>query len=71
MVICLNSRPNEACPRCLRRYTNDFDLTLAPDGWDELADRLARTGLFAGPVPVEGHSADKEALRAALAEKPR
>lgn len=32
----------------LNRHTNDFDLTLAPDGWDDLADRLARTGLFPG-----------------------
>jgi hypothetical protein len=40
----------------LQRHTNDFDLTLAPDGWDDLADRLARTGLFAGAGPVEGNS---------------
>jgi hypothetical protein len=40
----------------LQRHTNDFDLTLAPDGWDELADRLARTGLFADAGPVEGNS---------------
>jgi hypothetical protein len=31
-------------------------LALAPDGWDELADRLARTGLFPGGGLVEGHS---------------
>jgi hypothetical protein len=40
----------------LQRYTNDFDLTLAPDGWDDLADRLTRTGLFAATGPVEGTS---------------
>jgi hypothetical protein len=40
----------------LQRHTNDFDLTLAPDGWDDLADRLARTDLFAGTGPVEGNS---------------
>jgi hypothetical protein len=40
----------------LQRHTNDFDLTLAPDGWDDLAGRLARTGLFPGPGPVEGNS---------------
>ncbi len=40
----------------LNRYTNDFDLNLAPDGWDDLTDRLARTGLFPGSVPVEGNS---------------
>jgi hypothetical protein len=40
----------------LQRYTNDFDLTLAPDGWDDLADRLARTGLFPDTGPVEGSS---------------
>jgi hypothetical protein len=48
----------------LRRHTNDFDLTLAPDGWDDLADRLARTGLFAGAGPVEGHTAKRKALEA-------
>ncbi|HEV3259646.1 MAG TPA: hypothetical protein VG013_22455 [Gemmataceae bacterium] len=40
----------------LQRYTNDFDLTLARDGWDDLADRLARTGLFSGGELVEGNS---------------
>jgi hypothetical protein len=40
----------------LQRHTNDFDLTLAPDGWDDLVHRLARTGLFAGAGPVEGTS---------------
>jgi hypothetical protein len=40
----------------LQRHTNDFDLTLAPDGWDDLAGRLARSGLFPGPGPVEGTS---------------
>lgn len=40
----------------LTRHTNDFDLTLAPDGWGDLAERLARTGLFAAPGPAEGNS---------------
>jgi hypothetical protein len=40
----------------LRRHTNDFDLTLAPAGWDDLAGRLARTGLFPATGPVEGNS---------------
>jgi hypothetical protein len=40
----------------LQRHTNDFDLALAPDGWEDLANRLARTGLFAGAGPVEGNS---------------
>jgi hypothetical protein len=40
----------------LQRHTNDFDLTLAPDGWDDLADRLTQTGLFPGTTPVEGSS---------------
>jgi hypothetical protein len=40
----------------LQRHTNDFDLTLAPDGWDDLADRLARTGLFPATGPLEGNS---------------
>jgi hypothetical protein len=40
----------------LQRCTNDIDLTLAPDGWDNLADRLARTNLFPATGPVEGNS---------------
>jgi hypothetical protein len=40
----------------LQRHTNDFDLTLAPDGWDDLAGRLARTALFPATGPVEGAS---------------
>ncbi len=40
----------------LLRYTNDFDLTLAPDGWDDLAGRLRRTGLFPPSGPVEGNT---------------
>jgi hypothetical protein len=40
----------------LQRHTNDFHLTLAPDGWDDLADRLARTALFPSTGPVEGNS---------------
>jgi hypothetical protein len=40
----------------LQRYTNDFDLTLGPDGWEDLAGRLARTGLFPGGTPAEGTS---------------
>lgn len=40
----------------LQRHTNDFDLTLAPEGWDDLLDRLGRTGLFPDGIPVEGNS---------------
>lgn len=40
----------------LVRYTNDFDLTLAPDGWSDLPGRLAASGLFPGGVPPEGNS---------------
>jgi hypothetical protein len=40
----------------LQRYTNDFDLTIAPDGWDDLADKLAASGLFPRVGPVEGNS---------------
>jgi hypothetical protein len=40
----------------LQRYTNDFDLTLAPEGWDDLPDHLARSGLFPGGTPPEGNS---------------
>jgi hypothetical protein len=54
----------------LQRHTNDFDLTLAPDGWDDLAGRLARTGLFAGGVPVEGNSWRPGSFRRFLLENP-
>jgi hypothetical protein len=37
-----------------QRHTNDVDLTLAPEGWSDLTDRLVRTGLFPGGAPVEG-----------------
>lgn len=40
----------------LWRNTNDFDLHLAPDTWDELSARVARTSLFMGKDPVEGPS---------------
>src|SRR5262249_36131816 len=40
----------------LQRYTNDFDLTVAADGWDDLADRVGRAGLFPAGGPVEGNS---------------
>ena len=40
----------------LLRYTNDFDFTLAPDAWNALTDRLARSGLFGNAGPVEGNS---------------
>jgi hypothetical protein len=40
----------------LQRYTNDFDFTLAPDGWENLADRLARTNLFPKTRTIEGNS---------------
>jgi hypothetical protein len=46
----------------LQRHTNDFDLTLASAGWDDLADRLTRTGLFAG-TPIEGNSWRPKAFR--------
>jgi hypothetical protein len=35
----------------LERYTNDFDLHLAPENWDELAKRMLATRLFGqGPL---------------------
>jgi hypothetical protein len=40
----------------LERYTNDFDLALAPDGCDELRERLATTSLFPAGGPTEGIS---------------
>jgi hypothetical protein len=47
----------------LQRYTNDFDLTLGPDNWDDLAGKLARSGLFPGGSPVEGNSWRPDAFR--------
>jgi len=38
------------------RSTSDFDLQMAPDGWDDLADRLARTPLAATGVLSEGNT---------------
>src|SRR5262249_46013471 len=40
----------------LSRYTNDVDLHVSPDQWDDLPARLARTSLFAGATLVEGPS---------------
>jgi hypothetical protein len=40
----------------LSRYTNDVDLHVAPDQWDVLPARLARTSLFGRAAPVEGPS---------------
>jgi hypothetical protein len=39
-----------------QRYTNDFDLTLAPEGWCALPERLVRSGLCPGAALVEGNS---------------
>jgi hypothetical protein len=55
-VSCLVRGGHAVCYYGIQRHTNDFDLTLAPDGWDALPDRLARTGLFAGAGLVEGNS---------------
>jgi hypothetical protein len=40
----------------LDRNTNDFDLDLAPDYWNDLPLKLRQTQLFAGGEPVEGPS---------------
>src|SRR5262245_43548930 len=40
----------------LSRNTIDFDLHLAPDGWDVLPARLAATPIFAGKPVLEGPS---------------
>jgi hypothetical protein len=40
----------------LARNTNDFDLHVAPDPWDDVAERLSRTPLFSGQPVVEGPS---------------
>jgi hypothetical protein len=38
------------------RNTNDFDLHLSPDSWDDLPARLRGSALFAGREPPEGPS---------------
>lgn len=40
----------------LERHTNDFDLVVTPDGWDDLPARLEQTGLFAPGTVLEGNS---------------
>jgi hypothetical protein len=40
----------------LARYTNDVDLHVSPDQWDDLPERLARTKLFADRGVSEGPS---------------
>jgi hypothetical protein len=47
----------------LRRDTNDFDLHLAPETWDELSTRVARTSLFLGKDVVDGPSWRPHAFR--------
>lgn len=47
----------------LARNTNDFDLNVSPDQWDDLAERLARTTLFAGRPAAEGPSWRAHAFR--------
>jgi hypothetical protein len=45
------------------RYTNDFDLTLAPEAWDDLSGRLGRSALFSGAGLIEGPSWRPDAFR--------
>jgi hypothetical protein len=47
----------------LDRNTNDFDLHLAPDCWDDLTNRLQRAPLFTGLGLVEGPSWRPNAFR--------
>src|SRR5262249_6197943 len=47
----------------IQRNTNDFDLHLAPDRWDELPQLLARTSLSPGEPIVEGSSWRPHAFR--------
>jgi hypothetical protein len=47
----------------LRRDTNDFDLHLAPETWDETNTRVARTSLFLGKDVVDGPSWRPHAFR--------
>src|SRR5262249_36652269 len=46
----------------LARNTIDFDLHLAPDGWDLLTSRLVASGLFA-QAPIEGPSWRPDSFR--------
>jgi hypothetical protein len=45
------------------RNTDDFDLHIAPNVWDELTSKLAGSVLFPGGPPVEGDSWRPEAFR--------
>src|SRR5439155_26678820 len=47
----------------LARNTNDFDLTVSPGQWDNLAERLSRTPLFGGRPAEEGPSWRVHAFR--------
>ena len=53
---CLVMGGHAVCYYGLQRFTNDFDFALAPDGWDELRGRLARTNLCSDAGPIEGNS---------------
>jgi hypothetical protein len=46
-----------------QRNTNDFDLHLAPENWDDLDQRLRQMPLFAGQPPVEGPTWRPNAFR--------
>src|SRR5262249_27728983 len=47
----------------LQRYTNDFDLTLAPEGWSDLPDRLAGGGPCPGAPRGGGEGGRRGASR--------
>jgi hypothetical protein len=47
----------------LTRHTNDVDLYVSPDQWNDLPARLERTNLFAGHAVVEGPSWRPNAFR--------
>ncbi|MBX9582594.1 MAG: hypothetical protein K2X87_19990 [Gemmataceae bacterium] len=47
----------------LYRNTDEFDLHLAPNCWDDLAERLARSDWFRARSPVEGPSGRAHAFR--------
>lgn len=47
----------------LHRHTDDFDLCLAPDHWDELPSRLAQSRLFIDQRLIEGTTWRKNAFR--------
>jgi hypothetical protein len=47
----------------LERFTNDFDLTVAPEGWERLSELLVTSRLIPAGAVVEGNSWRPDAFR--------